>query len=457
MAIISRPDVPFIPESITVHLGAPDEPAENVTVSFPNYIKNVASSELYPTWPEAALRANIYAQISFALNRIYTEWYRARGYDFDITNSTQFDQSYVEGRDIFQNISRIVDEIFDSYIIRRGSREPLFAAYCDGIEVTCDGLSQWGTVDLAREGRIPYEILQNYYGEDIDLVRDVPVSANFESYPLYPLRVGSFGREVAIIQHELNRIAQNYPAIPRIQNVDGIFSVDTEEAVKAFQRIFNLTVDGIVGNATWYRIKYIYNAVKGLGELFSEGIAPEELENPFESFWQEGDFGVWVRLIQYYVRALSCYYNLTPRIEMTGRFGPETAEAVRKLEAIYGIPQDGIVDVQTWGRFYEDYRKNVSKIPADCFGITPIYPGYLIYRGMGDNNVRLIQTYLKTIAETDPDIPDLTVTGIYDEETLAAVKAFDEKYLEEGTGVIGPITWNAIVTEYNRRIQPAPQ
>ncbi len=453
MAIISRPDVPFIPESITVHLGEPDQPARNVTVSFPNYIKNVASSETYPTWPEAALRANILAQISFALNRIYTEWYRSRGYDFDITNSTQYDQSFVDGRDIFQNISRIVDEIFDSYIVRRGNREPLFAAYCDGVEVACEGLSQWGSVDLARQGLIPYEILQNYYGEDIDLVRDVPVSANFESYPLYPLRLGAFGREVAIIQHELNRIGDNYPAIPKIPEVNGIFDTATEAAVRAFQRVFDLTEDGVVGDATWYRIKYIYNSVKGLGELFSEGIAPEEIENPFEAFWQEGDFGVWVRLIQYYVRALLCYYNLTPRIELTGRFGPETTEAVKKLEAIYGFPQDGIVDVRTWGRFYQDYRQNVNKIPTDCFNITPIYPGYLLYRGMGDNNVRLIQTYLQRISQADSRIPELTVTGVFDEETEAAVRAFDEFYLEEGTGVIGPITWNAIVRQYNRLLE----
>lgn len=457
MAIISRPDVPFIPENITVHLGAPDEPAENITVSFPNYIKNVASSELYPTWPEAALRANILAQISFALNRVYTEKYRSQGYDFDITNSTQFDQSFVKDRDFFDNISRIVDDTFDSYIVRRGSREPLFTAYCDGEETTCEGLSQWGTVELAQQGKIPYEILQNYYGEDIDLVRDVPVNANFESYPLYPLRLGTFGREVAIIQQELNRIGDNYPAIPKIANVDGIFGADTEAAVKAFQRIFNITEDGVVGNATWYRIKYIYNSVKGLGELFSEGIAPEELENPFEAFWKEGDTGVWVRLIQYYVRALSCYYQLTPLIETTGRFGPETTAAVKRLESIYGIPQDGIVDVQTWGRFYQDYRQNVNKIPANCFNVSPLYPGYLMYRGMGDNNIRLLQTYLQRISEVDANIPTLTVTGIFDEQTEAAVKAFDQKYLEEGKGIVGPITWNAIVAYYNRINQSAQQ
>jgi peptidoglycan hydrolase-like protein with peptidoglycan-binding domain len=454
MAIISRPDVPFIPESITVHLGDPDQPAENVTVSFPNYIKNVASSELYPTWPESALRANIYAEISFALNRIYTEWYRSRGYDFDITNSTRFDQSFVNGRDYFDNISKIVDEIFDSYIVRQGSKEPLFAAYCDGVEVECEGLSQWGTVDLANQGMVPYAILQRYYGNNIDLVQNVPVNANFESYPLYPLRLGTFGREVAIIQQELNRIGDNYPAIPKISNVDGVFSTETEAAVKAFQKVFGLTADGIVGTATWYKIKYIYNSVKGLGELFSEGISLEELENPFEAAWKEGDFGAWVRLIQYYVRALSCYYNLTPRIEMTGRFGPETTAAVKKLEAIYGFPQDGVVDVQNWGRFYQDYRQNVNRIPKDCFNVSPLYPGYLLYRGMGDNNVRLIQTYLRRIAESDPAIPQLTVTGIFDEATAAAVKAFDQKYLEEGSGIVGPVTWNFIVQTYNNLITP---
>ena len=441
--------MPFIPETITVHLGAPDEPAENVTISFPTYIKNVASSEIYPTWPESAIRANIYAQITFALNRIYTEWYRSRGYDFDITSSTAFDQSFVPGRDLFENISRIVDEIFDSYIVRQGFKEPAFTPYCDGVEVTCGGLSQWGTVELAQQGMIPYEILQHYYGEDIDLVRDVPVSANFESFPLYPLRLRSFGREVAIIQQELNRISRNYPSIPKIETIDGIFSAETEAAVKTFQKIFHLTQDGIVGNATWYKIKYIYNSVKGLGELFSEGITPEELENPFEAYWQEGDTGVWVRLIQYYVRALACYYKGVPIIEITGTYDPKTTEAVKALQSNYAMTPDGIVDVQTWGKFYQDYKNIYNKIPVSCFGISPVYPGYLLYKGMGDNNVRLMQTYLKKIASVDDDIPDLTVTGVFDAETETSVKAFDQEYLGEGSGIIGPITWNEIVRIYD--------
>ena len=219
---------PFIPETITVHLGPPDSDAENVTVSFADYIKNVASSEIYPTWPENALRANIYAQISYALNRVYTEYYRSRGYDFDITNSTAFDQSFVRNRDIFESVSRIVDEIFNDYIRRQGFIEPLFAAFCDGREVTCDGLSQWGSVTLANQGRTPYEILTNYYGNDIDIVQDAPIQNITESYPGEVLELGSSGQEVRTIQVQLNRISRDYPSIPKIPEIDGVFGAETE-------------------------------------------------------------------------------------------------------------------------------------------------------------------------------------------------------------------------------------
>ena len=168
------PATPFIPEQITVHLGRPEENARNVTLPFLDYVANVASSEIYPTWPENAIRANIYAQVSFVLNRIYTEYYRSRGYDFDITNSTSIDQSFVEGRDIFENIKELTGELFNDYIVRQGSVEPLFAVYCDGREVSCNGLSQWGTVELAEQGMTPYEILTYYYGDNINLVQDAP-------------------------------------------------------------------------------------------------------------------------------------------------------------------------------------------------------------------------------------------------------------------------------------------
>ncbi|QSX07370.1 peptidoglycan-binding protein [Sedimentibacter sp. zth1] len=448
MVIISRPDVPFIPESISVHLGKPDEPAENVIVSFPEYIKNVASSEIYPTWPESAVRANIYAQITFALNRIFTEQYRIRGYDFDITNSTQFDQSFVPGRDIFENISKIVDEIFNSYIVRQGKIEPIAASYCDGVNVTCDGLLQWETVTLAESGYSPYDILKYYYGEDIDIVTDVPINANFESYPLYPLRLGSFGRDVFIMQRELNRIRENYPAIPKIENPDGIFRKDTEDAVKAFQKAFNLTQDGIIGSATWYKIKYIYNAVKGVSELISEGIEPEEIESSFAISWQEGDSGIWVRLIQYYVRAIACYYGDIPLIELTSYFGPETTEAVKAIEKKFNIIVDGVVGIQTLATLDKTYKKIYSEIPEGCFKNKTIYPGYLLSKGMGDKSVTLMQTYLEKISQYYPSIPKVTVTGIFDEQTEEAVRAIQREYLGIDTGLIGPATWGQIAQLY---------
>ena len=207
---------PVIPEYITVHLGAPDAPAENVTVTFPRYIKGVAASEIYPTWNESAIRANVLAQISVALNRVYTEFYRSRGYDFDITNNTQYDQAFSPNKETFENINAIVDDIFNNYIVRRGNVEPLYAQFCDGIRTQCRGLSQWGSQELAQQGRTPYEILQYYYGQDIDLVYNAPVGDSTPSYPGRPLTVGSVGEDVRTIQRELNRIRKNYPALPAV-------------------------------------------------------------------------------------------------------------------------------------------------------------------------------------------------------------------------------------------------
>ena len=226
---------PFVPQYITVHLGAPGSKADNVTLPFPDYIKNVASSEIYPTWPENALRANIYAIVTFALNRIYTEHYRSQGYDFDITNSTAFDQQFQPGNEVFDNIGRLVDELFNDYVVKNDQIQPYFTQYCNGTTVTCRGLSQWGTVALARQGLTPYEILQRYYGEDINIVFNAPIKGSIQSYPGAPLRMGIVSNDVLTIQRELNRIAANYPSIPRIPQVNGIFEARTRAAVLKFQ------------------------------------------------------------------------------------------------------------------------------------------------------------------------------------------------------------------------------
>lgn len=452
MVIISRPYEPFIPEMITVHLGEVGKPAENVLIPFPSYIKNVASRVIYPTWPESAIRANIYAIVSFTLNRVYIEWYRSRGYDFDITNS-EFNQQYDPKGDIYENISKIVDEIFNSYVAKRGKIEPLLTVYCDGKIMKCSGLQQWETVSLAEAGYNPYQILQYYYGNDIDIIENVPVGYNFESYPLYPLQLGSFGRDVSIIQHELNRIGDNYPSIPKItQNSEGIFGAQTDTAVKEFQKVFNLAPNGIIDSATWYRIKYIYSSVKGLGGLLSEGLSPEEIESTFVVSWQEGDSGIWVKIIQYYVHVLACYYTDIPQIEITGYFGPETTEALMALEKKFNLIVDGVVGIQTWAMLDSQYKTILDYIPEGCLPNKTIYPGYILSLGMGDKNVTLMQTYLAKLSEHYPYIPKVNVTGIYDQQTSDAVWAIQQQYLgelgESPRQILGPITWSTIAELY---------
>ncbi|HCQ89106.1 MULTISPECIES: peptidoglycan-binding protein [unclassified Clostridium] len=261
---------PIIPEYIVVHAGAPTNPAApNYRVPFKDYIKNVASCEIYATWPESTIRANIYCIISFTLNRIYTEWYRGKGYNFDITNSTAFDHAFTYGRNIFDSFDRVVDEVFTTYIRRRGAKQPLLAQYCDGQRVKCPGwLTQWGSKYLGDQGKVPYEILTNFYGSDIDLVRAERVAGSPQSYPGYTLGIGSTGEPVRVIQTQLNRIAQNYPLIPKVA-VDGVYGPTTAESVKVFQRIFNLPQTGTVDYATWYQISNIYVGVTRIAELRS--------------------------------------------------------------------------------------------------------------------------------------------------------------------------------------------
>ena len=438
---------PVVPETITVHLGRPNEAAQNVEVPFADYIKNVASSEIYPTWPENALRANIYAQISYALNRVFTEYYRSRGYDFDITNTTQYDQAYVQGRDIFENISRIVDDIFNDYIVRQGSIEPLFAQFCDGIRTTCGGLSQWGSVDLAEGGYTPYEILQYYYGNNINLVFDAPVGGSVPSYPGAPLRRGAFGEDVRIIQNQLNRIGKNFPAIPRITAVNSAFDAPTEEAVRAFQQIFNLAADGIVGKATWYKIKEIFNGVKKLSDLTSEGLTISEAQRVYPRVLRQGDSGLGVRTIQYYLAFLGYIWPQLPLLEITGTFDASTRDAVLTFQERSGLAADGIVGRETWNALQQAYAVTLANLPENYRAFAgDIYPGRFLSQGDSGEEVRQIQKYLNVINQSDAAVPAVTVTGEFDAATSNAVRALQRQLGYEENGVIGPVLWNVIVS-----------
>lgn len=259
---------PVVPEYIVVHQGSPnDASAPNYKVDYKEYIKNVASCEIYSTWPETTIRANVFCIISFTLNRIYTEWYRGKGKNFDITSSTAYDHAFNYGRNIYDSISAIVDEIFSTYVRRIGNKQPLLTQYCDGKNVKCpEWLSQWGSKYLGDQGKLPYEILMYYYGNDIELVTAEKVEGSPQSYPGYNLTIGSTGEPVRTIQEQLNRIARNYPLIPKVAQ-DGVFGETTAEAVRTFQGIFSLPKNGVVDYATWYKISDVYVGVTRIAEL----------------------------------------------------------------------------------------------------------------------------------------------------------------------------------------------
>lgn len=255
-----------VPEYVIVHDGTPASNAQNYYVLYRDYIKNVASSEIYATWPTEAIEANVLAIMSFTLNRVYTEWYRNKGYDFTITSSTAYDQKWIFGRNIYENISLIVDNIFNQYLSRPNVKQPILTQYCDGKRVTCPNwLSQWGSCQLAEEGYSTLEIIRRYYGDDMYINSAEQISGVPSSWPGYNLTEGASGPKVMQIQEQLDEIAQSYPAIPRIQ-ADGLFGPNTAKAVREFQKIFGLTVDGIVGFATWYKISQIYVGVTRLAE-----------------------------------------------------------------------------------------------------------------------------------------------------------------------------------------------
>ena len=348
------PVTPYVPQRITVHLGPPSSNAANVTVSFSDYVKNVASSEIYPTWDESALRANILAIVSFALNRVYTEFYRSRGYDFEITNSTAYDQAFVNGRSYFENISRLVDELFNDYLRRPGFVEPLAAKFCNGTTVTCEGLSQWGSQNLAQQGYSSEQILRSYYG-NVETVVNAPIRGITSSYPGTPLRRGSSGPDVVAVQVSLNRISQNYPAIPKIPAVDGIFGSRTEAAVIAFQRIFGLTPDGVIGPATWYEIVRLYTGVTALSELRSRGQQFYSINWSPPNGLEVGDTGEKVRLLQYMLAVLSEYIPSIPPLNVDGVYGPATRSAVLAAQRRFGLPETGTVGAQTWDEIYDQY------------------------------------------------------------------------------------------------------
>lgn len=443
------PVLPIIPSYVTVHLGPPDSNAPNVTVPFADYIKNVASSEIFPTWPESAIRANIYAQTSFTLNRIFTDYYRSRGYNFDITNSIGIDQSFVNGRDIFDNISTIVDEIFNDYVVMGDSVEPYFTAYCDGREIRCEGLEQWGTVDLANQGLTPFEILQYYYGDNINIVTNAPIGDRSSTWDGRTLGYGAIGNSVQQIQIRLNRISKNYPAIPKIYPVNGIFDTSTENAVRAYQRAFNLREDGLIGKETWYSIQRTYTAVKRLNDLASEGLSRDEVTGIFNSVLSVGDTGSEVYELQYLLALVGEYNNEVQAPSIDGVFGEGTKASLESFERAYGLEVDGIAELNDWDRLYREYVGILESLPEGYFNSTTVpYGGRVLRLGVSGEDVRILQEYLDYIAETYTQIPRVDIDGVFGVGTQAAVVAYKNIFGLDPTPIVSATTWEQISSTY---------
>lgn len=437
-----------IPDYITVHLGSPNATARNVTVPFKEYIKNVASSEIFPTWHESALYANIYAQISFALNRIYTVWYPSRGKNFDITNSTAFDQFFVEGRDIFENIARIVDRIFNNFVRRQGRREPFFTIYCNGTTATCDGLSQWGSQDLAMRGYTPIQILRYYYPNDVQIVESTNFSTNINVYPGTSLKEGDSGEKVRLMQRYLGRISGNWYITPIA--ADGFFGSATKNTVMEFQRLFNLPADGIIGKSTWYEIVRIYVAATELAELTSEGERISVGANPPTVTVQLNSRGPYVVELQFLLNFIGQFFHTIPPVIQSSIFRDDTKRAVVEFQKTFGLTPDGIVGPGTWSKLYDVYHSigQTVPIPPPSSSIPP-FPGTALRVGSRGDDVLLMQNYLNAIGKHYPAIPALSADGVFGPLTETAVRAFQRQFGLTVDGVIGQQTWYTIVDVYN--------
>ena len=320
------------------------------------------------SWPEEALRANIIAQVSLALNRIWTEWYPSRGYSFNITGSPGYDQAYVNGRTVFAVMERLTAELFNTFVQRSGDAEPYFTEYCDGKTVTCPGMKQWGTVDRAREGMNALQILRYYYGNRVQLVTTDNIAAIPSSYPGSPLRRGSTGTNVRILQKQLSRIAKDYPSFGK-PAVTGTFDEATENSVKKFQKQFSLTADGVVGRATWNKVSFIYVSVKDLAELTSEGETAEGTQST--GGWpgtvlRRGSTGSSVEQVQFWLSDLAQFDSSLVRVTVDGSYGAATERAVRAFQQKQSLTADGAVGQRTWNTLYAAWVDAQSDLGGRC-------------------------------------------------------------------------------------------
>ena len=396
------------------------------------------------SWPEEALRANIIAQVSLALNRIWTEWYPSRGYSFNITGSPGYDQAYVNGRTVFAVMERLTAELFSTFVQRSGDAEPYFTEYCDGKTVTCPGMKQWGTVDRAREGMNALQILRYYYGSRVQLVTTDNIAAIPSSYPGSPLRRGSTGTNVRILQKQLSRIARDYPSFGK-PAVTGTFDEATENSVKKFQKQFSLTADGVVGRPTWNKVSFIYVSVKDLAELTSEGETAEGTQSA--GGWpgtvlRRGSTGSSVEQVQFWLSDLAQFDSSLVRVTVDGSYGAATVSAVEAFQTLFGLTPDGVVGRSTWNKL-----KEVGLAVANRIVAVNVAPGQFTTttrEGSSGTAVRAVQYYLRRLAAYYSDVPRVAVDGKFGAATTRAVKAWQSRAGLTVDGVVGRLTFQSL-------------
>ncbi len=433
---------PVVPTMITVHLGKPDDTTKkNITISFIDYIKNVTCSEIYPTWHSEALKANILAIISFTLNRLYTEWYPSRGYDFDITSHYSYDQTYRENISFYDNISKLVEELFNNYIIKGNQIQPFFARYCDGKTSTCEGLLQWQTVDLANQGKNALEILRYFYGKDIYLIEDASVASNIATYPGVALKLGDVSENLRIIKRQLNRIATNYPALPKFTEIHEYFDIITENIIKNFQDIFDLPINGIIDKATWYKIKYLYTSVKKLSDIYAEGVTEEDIKLKFDAELHEGDTGQEIQALHYYLNVIAYFNPNLPSLELNSTYNKNTKKMIMAFQKEKKLEPTGILNVDTWNQIKETYQSILNNLPKEVLDyVDQIYPGRFLSLGMTGSDVKALQKMLKKANY------NVTVSGCYDSNTELIIKQIQKELKLEENGVTGPLEWRHVVS-----------
>ncbi len=433
-----------IPELITVHLGEYDDSSKDVTIPFPDYIMNVASSSLNPNWPESLLTANIYQIISDTLSRIGEGRYREMGHDFDITENEFPPYRYVDGHVIYNNIRTLAGDLYNNYLIRGDSREPLSE------EGMGEKINSPESFALAEEDKNHLDILRAVYDDDtIDIVHNAPAEKENQNPPVFPIAFDDSGNNVRNIQIQLNRVSTHYPTIPKIILSDGIFSYDTQAAVEEFQRIFGLEVTGIVDQATWYTLLRVYSAINKLNTLYSEGIMHDMNTRQFPGVLSPGDSGDSIHVLQHFINYLSQYYRTIPPVESNGIFDALTLAAVVDMQRTLGLSPTGFVDAETWDIMFDAYLGITQMIPPKYTdGSSLPFDGTDLRLGSEGERVRLLQEYLSYISSIYPEIPGVQITGYFGIRLQEAVVSVQRLLGIPYTGVVDERTWNAIASLY---------